>query len=535
MSSSSDEDRIPPVDEIDPASVPDWPHPVVSVGPDGVDIDGRPLALPADVAPESGAARQLALRSVAEQYAELGRPIKVRARDPDGVGWDLIVTPDGSVAPFSDEPAEYPGRKAPRRRDARQRSRRGGHRSADVPDKKRGLVAVGIFVCVVLLMGAGALALTHRGGGPVIRPKRTVVSTPPPANLPVPAPPGYRSRAAWAMPVNKNDAIAVTPTHEVALINGDGDLEVRDIKTGVLRWKADLPLNTTGDLHLTTVDGKDVIALGGVSSMLYWRLDDPQHLQHTVKLPQGATLSFVGKSPLVILPDQTAAFVNGDEVKLVDVPVGATPIASDGSSILAVSARGSMWKLTGSGGPLPAPTKLDAPAKNARVMRAAELKTGMFLVAWRYGSTRMIILYLTPGGAELGRKPLLDDSLDQTAESTGNGTDGVAASDDGSVAVMGDMVVFPNKPRAYTVSGLQISTVTSDHVYGTDQTGASVDITVKGKRRMASADSAPGAVDALGALVPAEKLGSTLLYSLPPKNSTVTPEPSASPSTSKGP
>ncbi|HEX6446611.1 MAG TPA: hypothetical protein VF053_16065 [Streptosporangiales bacterium] len=536
MSETPGGDRFPPVDEIDPESVPDWPHPIVSVRPDGVDVDGQPVELPPGVPPESAQARQIALRAVAARYAQLNRPFKVRARDPDGTGWDLIVSPDGSVAPASDEPAEYPGGKVPRRRGGRRRAGpRGGARAAGggSADNRRGLVAVGVFLAAVLVLGVGAFALTHRGGGPVRPPQHTAASTPPPGNLPVPPPPGFQSRASWVVPMAENTSVAVTADHQVAVTNGDGDLEVRDTATGVLRWKANLPINSSGELHVTTIDGHKVLAFGETSNLLYWRLDDPQHVEHTVDLPEGAQTSFTGPSPLVLLPDQTAAYVTGDQAKLVDVPVGATAVSSTGSSILAVNGRGQLWTLKSGGGAPPAPTRVHPPEKGARVLRAAPTSTGMFLVAWKYGSTRMVILYQSPGGPERGRKALLDESLDNAGTDTDSDLN--LASDDGSVVTMGDMVVFPNVPRAYTVSGLNSATAVNGHVYGGDQTGAWVDVTEKGSVKLASQESIPVAVDGDVALVAAQKLDATLLYALPSSTGSATPEPSASGSPSKGP
>lgn len=537
MSEAPGGDRFPPVEEIDPDSVPDWPHPVVSVRPDGIDIDGQPVDLPPGVPPESAQARQFALRAVAARYAELNRPFKVRARDPDGTGWDLIVTPDGSVAPASDEPAEYPGGKAPRRRGGRRRARPRATAArtsgSGAPDKRRGLVAVGVFFAVVLVLGAGVFALTNRNSGPITPPKRTAASTPPPANLPVPPPPGFLSRATWVVPVTENTGVAVTSDHQVALTNGDGDLEVRDIQTGVLRWKAGLPLNSSGELHVTTIDGHSVLAFSETSSLLYWRLDDPQHVQHTVELPEGAQTLFAGPSPLVLLPDQTAAYITGDQTKLVDVPVGATAVSSTGTAILAVNGKGRLWTLKAGSGAPPAPRQLHLPKKGARVIRATPVPSGMFLVAWKYGSTRMVILYESPGGRERGRKALLGDSLDNAG--TGMDSDLTLASDDGSVVTMGDMVVFPNVPRAYTINGLNSAVAVNGHVYGGDQTGAWVDVTRKGSRKVASQSSIPVGVDGNVALVAAKKLNVTLLYALPSKTSTATPEPSTSTSASKGP
>lgn len=540
MSEAPDGDSVPPVEEIDPDSVPDWPHPVVAVRPDGIDIDGQSVDLPPGLEPSSGEARQFALRAVAARYAELNRPFKVRARDPDGTGWDLILTPDGSVAPASAEPAEHPGRKTPRPRGGRSRARpRSGARAGGASDKRRGLVAVGAFLAAVVVLGAGAFALTHPRGGNVVRPGHTEAATPSPGNIPVPPPPGYRSRADWVVPATEdtdvaggNHQVAVIGDHEVAFMNGDGDLDVRDSGTGVLRWKAKLPLNSSGDLHATTIDGHSVLALGEGTSLLYWRLDDPQHIEHTVELPDGAETSFAGPSPLVVLPDQTAAYVVGDNAKLVDVPIGARAVSSTGSSILAVNGKGQLWTLRSRGAAPPPPTQLHPPKKGARLLRATPVPSGMFLVAWKYGSTRMVVLYQSAGGPELGRKPLLDDSLDPAA---GPDSDVNFTSDDGSVVTMGDMVVFPNVPSANVISGLSPATVVNGHVYGTDQTGAWVDVTAKGRKKVAGQSSIPAAVDGDDAFVVTQKLDQTLLYALPSSTSTATPEPSASTSASKGP
>lgn len=501
-----------PVEQIDPSRVPDWPHPVVTVSPEGVDVDGRPLDLPPGVVPESSEARQWALRTVAAQYAGLNRPVKVRARDADGTGWDLVVSQDGSVVPVSDVPVEYPGGKAPRRRDARKPARRRQGRGSPAPDKRRGLVAMVVFVVVVVAIGATAVTvLRHGNGGPT--PTRTGASTPAAANLPVPPPPGFTNRADWALPLKEQTGVAVVPGGGVAFVNGDGDLEVRDARTGVLRWKMGLPLNAQGELHTTQVDGREVLALGGQVNFWYWVLDDPKHTTHSVSLPDGAAVSFTGRSPLVVLPNQTAAYITGDEAKLVDVPVGARPVSTDGTSVIAVDAHGRMWHLhTGHGAP-PAPTPLHPPARHATVLRAVELASGMFLVAWKYGSIRMAILYDSPGGAKKGQKPLDAAALGQVGGQSGEDT--VHAADDASVVTLGDMVVFPNVPKAYTIAGLTARTVGAGHLYGTETSGKWLDQTVQRRASVAGEASVPVAVSGSTAFVAAQKLDQTLLYALP--------------------
>lgn len=521
----------PPVQEIDPGSVPGWPHPVVTARSDGIDIDGHTLPLPDGVDPQSTYARQLALKAVADSYAELNRPIRVRARDADGTGWDLVLAPDGAVAPIGEAPVEYPGGKATRRRSRPGKGRPAPGRNgqgAKTPDKRRGLVAVAVFAVAVIALGVTFFALTRQGSDTDARPKHTSASTPPPANLPVSPPPGYGTRASWAVPYQESSRVAVTPAHKVAMLNPDGDLEVRDAGTGVLEWSANLPFTAQGELHSTTIDGAPVLALGGLDSLVYWRLDDPEHVLHQVKVPAGGTVSFLGPSPLITLPDQTAAYIGDGKAKLVDVPVGAKPVSATGSEVLAVNKAGKLWRLRDDHEVLPQPKQISRPDKHASVLRAVHIPNGMFLVAWQAQGQRTLVLYDSPGGAERSRKAMSDMEPGAMGNPLAEES-AVMASDTGSVVAIGDTVVFPYVPQAYNIAGLQPITASGGHLYANDESGEWLDITSAGEADLAGEDSVPAAVDGATVFVPAQKLNKTLLYAL------AAPANSAEPSTSETP
>ncbi|MQA03539.1 MAG: hypothetical protein GEV07_12740 [Streptosporangiales bacterium] len=505
-----------PADQIDPSSVPDWPHPVVSVGADGIHVDGQPIVMPPGVDLASGDARQLALQAVASRYAELNRPIKVRAREADGTAWDLVLAPDGSVVPIGDSPVEFPGGK-PTRKKKRGGPPRGQENDSGGPkDKKRGLVAVAVFAAVVLLLGVGVFALRSGDGGPV-RPKRTPPTTPPAANLPVDPPPRYGARASWAIEAPRNDEeITGLPGDLVAMISDQKVLEVRDVHTGVMQWQQDLPGGANGKLHVTEIDGDPVLAVDGSGGLFYWELDDKEHRSKKLLYPEtgDVDVSFVGKSPLLLLPNQTAGYFWKGKARIVDVPLGATAIAAQGAYLLAVDKAGRMWQLRDSDDVLPEPTNLPVPVKGAELLRAAVLSNGMFLTAWLNGGKHLVVLYEAPGGDERGRREMVDERLEKSSSIGPEESDPLLqATDDASVAAVGNMVVFPKLPVAYTIDDLEVMMMSQGRLYARVD-GGYQELTPYHRAEVDARESVPLLVIDDVALLATDKLDRTLLYAL---------------------
>jgi hypothetical protein len=73
--------------------VPAWPVYTLTVGE-----DGRVSASGPSIAASWHPTRAAAVGQVAASAAQLGRPVRARATEPDGTEWHLVIFPDGEVA-----------------------------------------------------------------------------------------------------------------------------------------------------------------------------------------------------------------------------------------------------------------------------------------------------------------------------------------------------------------------------------------------------------------------------------------------------
>lgn len=96
--------------QVDPREVPVEPVYTIMVTASGVSIDGEPIDAPVG---DPGAARRAALAEIRVRAALRGRPVRVTAKEPDGMSWPLIVDGQGNLTTLS-APHPEPPRSEPR-------------------------------------------------------------------------------------------------------------------------------------------------------------------------------------------------------------------------------------------------------------------------------------------------------------------------------------------------------------------------------------------------------------------------------------
>jgi hypothetical protein len=173
----------------------------------------------------------------------------------------------------------------------------------------------------------------------------------PPARLTGGAPPGFSSAPIWGVPIAAASTALVSADGRVLVLTAGHEAAVVDPADGTVSWHVQAPDDATG-LHLATIDGQRVAAVETPETLTYWSLPAARSVAGaaalasavpsaavTVRLAAGSKLSWAGPSPLVTMPDGTAAVIRGGEVQRVSLPTGLRPLAADGADVLAVQGR----------------------------------------------------------------------------------------------------------------------------------------------------------------------------------------------------
>ncbi|WP_298461196.1 hypothetical protein [uncultured Cellulomonas sp.] len=489
----------------DPTLVPVFPVLTVELTSDGgARLNGRQLTVapgqnPSDVAMEAAA-------NEARLMPGDRGAVRVRGVDPGGRVFPLVVRADGAVFEL---PTESP-------------AERGGRPAWLVP---------AITGAVALVLGGGIV-----GAAFAVRAETDPAPTttaPPPlplpgagANLPVPAPPGYAQRATWAVPVSERVRPVATASGDVLAVRDDGDLVLFDDLTGRVLWTGqDAP--RSGELHLLDDTGIELAAATAGRTLLLWPLPEPAattpapSLRATapvvVTLPSGARASFEGSAPLVTLQDQTAAIITQGALDLVDVPVGASAVAADSDSVLAVSIAGTLYDLVPGAEPVER-TLARPPGPDPRPVRSIGAGADHVIVVWAAGDQQWVVLHDVSTGA-IASYAATDTDLTRAKSVRQQGA--------GRLTVGHVLVTFDGATDAVALPAeLQPEVVTTGHVYG-DLEREPVDVSTDASRavveqipvdELATPDSPtpfPIATSPSHAYVTASKVEQYLLHAVP--------------------
>ncbi|MFL4496490.1 PQQ-binding-like beta-propeller repeat protein [Streptomyces sp. VTCC 41912] len=506
---------------IDPATVPAWPAPEVRLTGQGlVEVDGVSLRLPQGL--DGADARRWAVQHVASKYARLGRPIRVTAIETDGARIPLIVHPDGTVQAVPEETPARRGLRLPAPAPRKGSTNPGEKPEAAGKSQARGLIAVAVFLGAIALIGV--VILNIAGGDPAQAPNtrtRATASgpaTPPPANLPRPAPEGWTTRAAWSLPVSADVSPAVAPNGTVATVTDKGELAVLDPATGITRWTAELPDGAYGALVFTRIDGRAVLALSSGQTLHYWPLDGSRHPHTTVDLPSsGGTVTFAGDSPLVALDEATAGVISKGQVRTVDLPAKATALAANGTTVLAANGAGHIWSLTPGQKDLGKGQQLAPPANGARLNRVVGIDGRRLAGVWQNGSTIIATAYDAHTGKPLAAAKAGQDADTSTMRVTGD------------LVAIGPLLLNTADGSGRYVTGTTPKAAAGGRIYAIDQQQRTHALAAGTDTVIGGDDVAlPLGVAAGRALVVADKLGQRTLYALTPGTGGQQPLPGSS-------
>ncbi|WP_104182188.1 hypothetical protein [Arthrobacter sp. B0490] len=275
------------------------------------------------------------------------------------------------------------------------------------------------------------------------------VYTPPPAQLPVPAPAGWDTYGDWTTPMTGSTVRAILdPSGQPVSVDGS-KLIGHDPRTGVERWTRTAPF-IVAQLALFTLDGQSRVAAAAARELvLFGDGADPIR----VDIPKdGAIVLDGGTAPRVDLPNKRTLIVAADGSTAARVvPAAAEPIEALGDDLVAADTRsGRIWRVTLDSAALPAPTKLPAPVPGAELVTVLGSVNGTVVAAWKTTDTTTIGFYA------------LGDATDATeatqvgivdVEGTDVATSGIQVDRDNGLLMAGTVLVDVDAKQAHRLPG----------------------------------------------------------------------------------
>lgn len=376
-------------------AVHSWPVIVLTIGEGEIVADANGDVLTYPVLDDASAA-DVAADAASEACRRLGlKACRVQGHTGDGEVYEMIVdTEFGTLEERSADPgttlisgqgtirgltsARRGGRLGRRRTLGGATAARGGMRRPQARRRKLMMWgSAGVFVVTVGVCGVYVLQ------EPEATPAAAVY-TPPPAQLPVPAPAGWDTYATWTAPMESSTVRAILdPSGQPVSVDGS-TLTAHDPETGVERWTRTAPF-TVSQVALYTVDGQSRVAASTARELVMFG-DGPDPIR--VDVPQNGTIVLDGgTAPRVDLPTKQTLIVaaDGSTVSRV-VPAAAEPIEALGADLVTADLQaGRIWRVTTDSAALPSPATLPSPAEGAELISVLGSIDGRVVAAWKNG------------------------------------------------------------------------------------------------------------------------------------------------------
>jgi hypothetical protein len=159
-------------------------------------------------------------------------------------------------------------------------------------------------------------------------------------------PPGWSQHAAWSAPISPGTHPALSDGL-VALVTADRHLQLRYGSTGVVVWStpASLPPEITGSPAISMVAGAPTVLIQGNGQILTWQVSGDGSKATPVAVPDRAQITTAGESPLISLPDHSAAVLDGARLTRITLPGSTTAMAADKAAVIAGDPKGVWWRI----------------------------------------------------------------------------------------------------------------------------------------------------------------------------------------------
>jgi hypothetical protein len=250
--------------------------------------------------------------------------------------------------------------------------------------------------------------------------------------------------------------------------------------TGAVRWRSVATTRPAQDgPWLVTVGGRPAAALVGDGLLSYWPLPSSTSSSAAasgardeaigVRLPAGATVTWVGGSPLVTSRGGGAGVISPGGYRSVPLPPGGRALAADGATVLAVA--GTTFVRQPVGRPAERPRALPRPrGASSRPVRTEAVGTSFLLTVWprAKGRGQVAALVDTASGALVVQTDL-EASVDLTRA-------GVVRETAGRQTVLGSVLVDTYSSNLNLLDPrYTVRSVTRGHAWAT-LTGKATDI-----------------------------------------------------------
>jgi len=497
--------------------VPRYPRPKVVLDEDTVRIDDTDVPVADGQEPRDAAITHLVAQA-RRLRGEHGAIHAVVRAQGSADSYEAIVTGSGEVFdPTPAAPAARPGMSG----------RRG-----------RWVLAAGGAVVAVLVF-AIALALSSGRGAPT-----PVGAAPPPPPTGVPTeypalpPPGFSGRADWSAPILGQSEPLISSDGSVITLNGTtsaSSISVRDPNTGVPVFSVPLPQGVVtsggGGLHLSLIDGQEVITARTTDTLLWWVLGGVEHPARSVPLPAQAAVSFAGSTPLVSMPGQHAALVVHDQLIDYVVPAGAVALGGVGTTIVAANSVGQLWRLHPGTAQFPtAPVGVATPVAGAVSLASVGGYSAPFPAGTAHPELLVLTWYTTDPAARI--VSLLDAG---TAAAVGTpvpvpanelSSTGWHPSEHNILGVYGPVLVDVGAAAVHVLpSGWQLTHISDTAAYGTQQQ-TNTTVTPTGQLSPTGSGITPVGMTGRRAVVTATAGNTSTVYGLPLDPAAPLPTPS---------
>ncbi|WP_336650601.1 hypothetical protein [Kocuria rosea] len=369
-------------------AVHSWPVITLAFGAEQIVADAQGEVLTYPVL-DAGATHEVAADAATEACRRLGlKACRVQGHTEDGSVFEMVVDAElGTLEEY--EPPAGPGPATSnrvRQGGSSTSTRKSGARSGN---RRRALAIWGSVGILGLTAGTSvAMNLTDDDREPV-----AVVHTPPPAQLPVPAPAGWDTYGAWATPMSGSQVKAVLDWEGRPVSVEGSKLIGHDPDTGVEQWSRSAPFTVT-QLAMFTVDGQTRLAAATGKELVLFTPDSSDPIR--VEVPQEASVVLDGGTvPQLDLPTKKSLLVkaDGSTVSRV-VPAAAKPLeAQDADLIAADTKAGKVWRVGTDSAALPKPATLPAPAKGAELTAVLGSVQGRVVAAWKDGKQTVVGFY----------------------------------------------------------------------------------------------------------------------------------------------
>lgn len=499
-------------------AVHSWPVIRLTIGEGQIVADANGDVLTYPVLDEASAA-DIAADAAAEACRRLGlAACRVQGHTDDGEVYEMIV--DAELGTLEEREDTTPVGGGTGTGTARTGSKAARRRT---PARRKAVLWGSAGILAVTVGSSAFYTLQDNTAEPV-----ATVYTPPPAQLPVPAPAGWDTYGDWTTPMTGSTVRAILdPSGQPVSVDGS-KLIGHDPRTGVERWTRTAPF-TVEQLALFTLDGQSRVAAAAARELvLFGDGADPIR----VDVPKNGTIVLDGgTAPRVDLPNKRTLIVAADGSTAARVvPASAEPIEALGDGLVAADSRsGRIWRVTQDSAALPAPAKLLAPSAGAELVTVLGSVNGTVVAAWKTDDTTTIGFYAlgdTTDATEATQVGIVD------VEGTDVATSGIQVDRENGLLMAGTILVDVDAKQAHRLPGA--GKLAAGYAWVTTNT-EQLRINSQGVTETTT-DAARAAIpdvitDNGKAITRAEGSSTGLLYAL----AQVAPRPTATPSQSPNP